>query len=163
MKRSIVLIVFLLSVFSVSALAQPAAEIKPPGESSSRTDLEKWLAQALGKHGKYRNRARSVSVSSAKFVGCILSFDVLHKPNTIDTSSDRTVFSTKKVTQAVSIDMSRIAPGGVAIEDFLDPDLRTLVVKLADGAKTEIVVRGEAAAAMRNVLERLATACIAAP
>ena len=159
MKRSIVLILFFLSVFSASALAQPADEIKPPVESSSRSDLEKWLTQALGKYGRYKNRARSVSVSSAKFTGCTLSFDVLHKPNTIDTSSDRTVFSTKKVTQVVSIDISRIAPSGLAIEDFLDPDLRTLVVKLADGAKTEIVVRGEAAGAIRTVFERLSAAC----
>ena len=159
MKRSIFLVLLLLAVFSVGVCAQTADEIKPPSESSSRADLEKWMAQALGKYGKYRNRARSVSVSSAKFAGCTLSLDVLHKPNTIDNDSDRTVFSTKKVTQAVAIDLSRIAPGGIAIEDFLDPDLRTLVVKLADGSKTDIVVRGEAAVAIQNVLERLSAAC----
>ena len=159
MKRSVVLILFFLSLVSTSAIAQASEEIKPPSESASRADLEKWMTGALSKYGKYKNRARSVSVSSAKFAGCMLSFDVLHKPNTIDISSDRTVFSTRKVTQAVSIDMARVASGGVAIEDFLDPGLRTLVVKLNDGAKTEVVVLGEAAAAMRIVMERLSRSC----
>lgn len=158
MLRSIVLVwIFLAAVLAVPA--QTADDIKPPNESATRAEQEKWLTQALIKYGKYKNASTSVSIASAKINVCIVSFNVIRKPTSIDSPMDRTVVRTNKVTQSVSIDLSRIADDGVAIEEFLDPNLRTLVVKSVGEVKTEVVVERKAAAAIRVVLERLRAEC----
>lgn len=159
MQKSIVLVLFFLAVLSVGPFAQTPDEIKPPSETVSRTQLEKWLTQALVKYGKYKNLSTSVAISSAKFSECTLGFDLVRRPNAIDTRTDSAVSRTNKVTQNVSIDVSRIAADGITIEDYLDPDLRALIVSLTNGSKTEIIVRHDAAGAIRTAFARLRTAC----
>ena len=159
MLRNAILALVLLASFVAVSPGRTIDDIKEPAESATRAELEKWLIRALGKYGKHKTHSMSVSIASAKFEGCVLSLEMLHKPNSIDTRMDRTVYRTKKVTHTVSIDLVTIAEDGLTTREYLDADLRTIVVGYPGGVEIEVVVQREAAASMRNVFERLRGEC----
>lgn len=162
MLRSIALQFLLVAVFSAGAMSQ-SKDLAAPSENLSRPELEKWITQSMTKHAKYETGTTSVTVSSAKIDQCRLSFNFVRKPRAIEIASDRTVYRTERVTDAVAIDMSQIEPGTITVEEYLDPDLKTVAIKLDEFAKTEIVVRRQAAEAIRIALDRLRGACFRRP
>ena len=159
MRTTVVSLLFLLMLGS-GVCAQSPIDIKPPAENLSRPELEKWLLQTLSKYGEYTSEAMSVSVASAKFTGCTLNFEVIRKANPRQNDPLHTVYKTRRVKHPVSIDVSRVA--SISIVDYLDPELQTIVLTVADSPTTngsEIIVRQVASSALKTAFERVRAFC----
>lgn len=145
--------------------------VKPPKEDASRAELEKWLVHALGKHASYRTRSVSVSVEKVKLTGCTISYSVVRRSNPENIDNVNAVVKTKLVKSEVDLDAARIEPDGIEIVDHVLPEFQTVVIRERFGPSVppaagtsrsvEIVVKHEAAAAIKTALERFRDHCAA--
>ncbi|HVF31026.1 MAG TPA: hypothetical protein VNA22_08650 [Pyrinomonadaceae bacterium] len=152
---------FFLLIFVSGAAAQNSSDIKPPAEDLSRTELEKWIVQALGKYGEYKSQSMNASVSSAKFTGCTLNFDIIRKSTPRHNDTVNAVYKTRGVKHPVSIDLSRVA--AISVVDYLNPELQTVVLTMTGGPTTngsEIIVRHAASNAIKTAFERMRGFCV---
>lgn len=143
--------------------------VKPPKEDASRAELEKWLVGALGKHTSYSTRTTAVSVERVKLTGCTIVYSIVRRSNPVSTDTVNGILKTKRVKSEVDLDAARIEPNGIEIVDHVLPEFQTVViherfgpsVPPAAGASRaiEIVVRYEAAAAIKTAFERFRDHC----
>lgn len=170
MFKTCQLVLFLLIAFAVwpsHAISQDV--VKPPKEDGSRAELEKWIVHALGKHASYSTRSTSVSVERVKLTGCTIVYSVVRRSNPVNNDTVNAVLKTKGVKSEVDLDVARIEPNGIEIADHVLPDFQTIAVRERFGSSVppaagtsrlvEIVVKYEAAAAIKTALERLRDHC----
>jgi hypothetical protein len=145
--------------------------VKPPKEDASRAELEKWIVHALGKHASYRTSSMSVSVERVKLTGCTIAYSVVRRSNPVNNDTVNAVLKTKGVRTEVDLDVARIESNGIEIVDHVLPEFQTVVIRESFGASVppaagtsrlvEIVVKHEAAAAIKTALERFRDHCAA--
>jgi hypothetical protein len=167
--RILYVVVIALLVSSSALFAQDG--IKPPKENLSRAELEKWLVSALTKHASYRTGSTSVSASGVRLVGCTMSFSLLRKSNPRPNDTVNAVLKTKGVKHEIEFDVSQIEPNGIELADYVLPEFRIIIIREKYGRNVEasgsvsrlieIVVRHEAADAIKNALERMHQICVA--
>ena len=170
MFKACQLVLILMIAFAAFASHAVAQEnLKPPKEEASRVELEKWLVQALGKYASYRTRSTSVSVERVKLTGCTIVYSVVRRSDPVSTDSVNGILKAKRVTSEVDLDVARIEPNGIEIVDHVLPEFQTVVIRERFGAsvppaagtsrEVEVVVKYEAAAAIKIVLERFRAHC----
>ena len=164
-----VVLILIIAFAALPSHAMSQDNVKPPKEDAARAEIEKWLVQALGKHTSYSTRTTSVSVERVKITGCTIVYSVVRKSNPVSTDTVNGILKTKRVKSEVDLDAARIEPNGIEIVDHVLPEFQTVViherfgpsVPPAAGAsrEIEIVVKYEAAAAIKTALERFRGHC----
>jgi len=163
--RSFVFLIAILFVFSSPVLAQKT--IEAPDENASVEEVQKWLVGSLEKYGSYKTRGSSVDVSNVRFESCTLKYVVTRKSGSTSTAvmgATRTVNTAK---EEVAIDAALMSNDRVKLTDNVFPELQTIEIALKTGQVSglgddrviELVVKSEAAKAIRTALVRLAGGC----
>jgi hypothetical protein len=142
----------------VSAQEKP---IMPPAETESLHGQQRWLTNAVTKYGSYRTLNLSVVISSAKFTGCQLDFVQTRKLNAAAQDTMGVTTKTNTLKQNISIDLAQLDTA--TIDEHVDLTLRQLSIKLRraenDFRNVDLVVREEAADAIKTTLERIGGEC----
>lgn len=162
-------IILMIAFAAYPPNASSQDNVKPPNEDASRAELEEWIVRALGKHASYRTRSTSVSVERVKLTGCTIVYSVVRRSNPVNNDTVNAVLKTKGVKSEVDLDAARIEPNGIEIADHVLPEFQTLVIHERFGPSVppaagtsravEIVVKYEAAAAIKTALERFRDHC----
>lgn len=168
-KKYLIIFVLMIAFAAYPSPAIAQDNVKPPKEDASLAELEKWLVQALGKHASYSTRSTSVSVERVKLNGCMIVYSVVRRSNPVNNDTVNAVLKTKGVKSEVDLDAARIEPNGIEIVDHVLPEVQTLVIRERFGPSVppaagtsravEIVVKYEAAAAIKTALERFRDHC----
>ena len=158
-------ILFLTCVLaSVSTYAQ-SKPVVPPSENAPRAEQEKWLTNAVTKYGSYKTLNLAIVVSSAKFDGCRLEFVQTRKSGAVSQDVMGVTTKTETTKQDIAIDLSTLDTFGVTIKDEIDPALKVLVLKLrradanAKAREMELIVKEEAAEAIKTAFEQISRQC----
>jgi len=156
-----------LFVLGSHGLAQKL--VAPPDENASVEEVQKWLSSALVKYGSYKTRVDAVEISNVRFEGCTIKYTLTRKSGSTSTAvmgATRTVNATK---DDVSIDAAPMTDAGVKLSDHVYSELQTIeigartgdVSGLSDDRPIEMVVKREAAKAIRMALLQIARGCAA--
>jgi len=165
--RSFLFLIAILFVFTSHIPAQKS--IDPPDENASGEQVQKWLAGSLVKYGTYKTRGAAVDVSNVGFEGCTIKYTVTRKSGSTSTAvmgATRTVNTAK---EEVTVDAKLLSNDSVKLSDNVYPELQTIEIGLKTGDATgtgvdrviELVVKLEAAKAIRAALIQLARDCAA--
>ena len=158
-------ILFLTCVLASGSAHAQAKPVVPPAENAPRAEQEKWLTSAVTKYGSYKTLNLTIGVSSAKFNGCRLEFVQTRKSGAISQDTMGVTTRTSTTKQDIAIDLSTLDAAGVTIKDDIDPALRVLLLKLrradanAKAREVELIVKEEAAAAIKTSLEQISRQC----
>lgn len=168
-KKCQLVLILMIAFAACPSHAVAQDKVKPPNEDASRVELEKWLVHVLGKQASYRTRSMSVSVEKVKLTGCTISYSVVRRSNPVNNDTVNAVLKTKGVKSEVDLDAARIEPNGIEIVDHVLPEFQTIVIRERFGASVppaagssrsvEIVVKYEAAGAIKTALERFRNYC----
>lgn len=170
LKRYQVVFFLIIAFAACPSHAISQDNVKPPKEGASRAEFEKWIVHALRKHASYRTRSASVSVERVKLTGCTINYTVVTRPNPVNVDTVKAVLKMKVFKSEVELDAARIEPNGIEIVDHVLPEFQTVVIQERFGASVppaagtrravEIVVKYEAAAAIKTALERFRDHCV---
>ena len=152
-------------VFGSSVFAQKS--IEPPDDKAPLEEVQKWLSGTLVKYGSYKTRVEVVDVSNVRFEGCTIKYTVARKSGSTSTAvmgATRTVNTAK---DDVSIDAALVTSAGTKLSDHIYPELQTIEILaktdglsgLGDERPIELVVKREAAKAIRTALLQIAQGC----
>lgn len=169
--RTAFLVGFTTVMLAPCAASQDRSSIKPLSQTATLAETQKWLVDAIGKYASYKTRVTAVTISDAKFDGCIFKFALTRKSGSISTATMGATRTTNAVKEEIAFDPSQIESDGIALTDHVYPELQTIEVRSrraagADGATTtthgniiELVVKREAADAIRAALYQVGRLC----
>jgi hypothetical protein len=142
--------------------AQKRDDVKPPPETATLADSQKWFVDTFTRYASYKTRVQSVTISSAKFDGCAFTFTQTRKAGSVSTATMGATRTVNTVKDDVSLNLSTLLPDGIKVSDHIYPELQTLELKFAgDERIVEIVVKGEASEAFKSALLQIRRLCIA--
>ena len=158
------------AVFAISASlsAQKRNEIKPPSESASLAENQQWIGEALAKFGSYKTRLEAMTVSKVSFDACRFSFTETRKSGSTSTATMGATTTTNVSKNDISIDLAKVRPDGISLEDHIYPELQTIKIwyagfDLAEGSTAgrvyQIVVKHEAGDAIKTALLQAKRLC----
>jgi hypothetical protein len=157
---------FAISVSFVSGQKRNA--IKPPSETASLTETQQWLIAVLGKYASSKTRMETVSLSNIKFEGCSFNFTQTRKWGSVSSATMGATRTTDVAKNDISIDLAKVRPDGIALEDHLYPELENIKFWYAgfdltqgstDGRIFYVVVKREAADAIKSALIQIQRLC----
>jgi len=156
-------------IFASAAASQNKRDyVKPPLETASLAETQQWLAQTIGKYASYKTRVESVTISNPKFSNCTFTFTLTRKSTSTSTAVMGATTTTNAAKYDTSVDMAKIRPDGVSVEDHIYPELQTirlwysgfdLAPGSTNGRVVEIVVKLEAAKAIKTALMQIQRQC----
>lgn len=165
MKRKFgawILLTATLFAIATATNAQKRDVIKPPPETATLVEFQKWFADSFAKYASYKTRSAAVAISSPKFDGCKFSFEQVRKFASTSTATMGATRTVNSVKDDISFDMSLFSSDGVNIVDHIYPEVQTLELKFAnDGRIVEIGVKSEASAAFKSALIQMRRLCTA--
>jgi len=166
--KTYILFAALLFALAASMLGQKRNEIKPPPETASLAENQQWVVGTIGKYGSYKTRVEAITLSNAKFDGCAFSVIQVRKLGSTSTTTmgpTRTTYSAK---DDILIDVTKVRPDGISLEDHLYPELHTvrfwysgfdLDQGSANGSVYYIVVKQAAAEALKTAFVQIQRFC----
>jgi hypothetical protein len=149
-------------VAATSMHAQKRDVEKPPPETATLVESQKWFVDSFAKYASYKTRVQTVTISNAKFDGCTFTFTQTRKAGSVSTATMGATRTVNTVKDDVSLNLSTLLPDGIKVSDHVFPELQTLELKFAgDERIVEIVVKGEASEAFKSALLQIRRLCIA--
>ncbi len=140
--------------------AQNRDVIKPPPDTATLAESQKWLIDSFTKFGSFKTPVQTVTISNVNFDGCTFNFAETRKSGSVSTA---TMGATRTISTAkgdVSIDLGRLSADGVKVTDHIYPELRTIELTFAgDPRIVEIVVKSEASDAFKTVVIQIGRLC----
>jgi hypothetical protein len=169
LQKLIVLTAALFAI-SVSVPGQKRNEIKPPAETASLADTRSWIAEALVKYGSFKTRMETVTLSKVTFDGCGVTFTETRKSGSTSTATMGATRTTSVSKNDISIDLAKVRPDGISLEDHIYPELQSIKIwyagfDLAEGSTAGriyyVVVKTEAGEAIKSALLQMKRLCMA--
>ena len=157
-----------LLIFATGAPAQKRDGIKPPPSTASLAEIQGWLVGTIGKYASYKTRVTNGKLSNVKFDGCTLGYTETRTSGSISTATMGTTRTTNAAKDETSIDLTKVKPDGISLEDHIYPELQTIKISMSGSDLTqgsandrlvEIVVKREAADAIKTALMQIARLC----
>ncbi len=159
------LAVVLSLVLLIVSLTSAQDSVKPLGENASIADTQKWLEDALTRHGSFKARAASSTVSDVEFDGCDLSFTLIRKSGGISQDAVGVTTRVNTVKTDVAFNVGRIDADRLEITDHLLPEFQILTIRYRTDTQAErlqeLVVRQEAAEHIKSALAHARRLCSA--
>ncbi|MEO8042751.1 MAG: hypothetical protein ABI646_09095 [Acidobacteriota bacterium] len=160
--RTSLLLTAAIFALTVEVRPQKRDEIKPPAETATLAESEKWFVDSFVKYATYKTKVTTVTVSNAKFEGCTFSYNQARKFASTSTATMGATRTTNTVKEDISFDLGRISADGINVTDHIYPEVRTLELKFVDdGRIVEIVVKSEASEAFKTALAQIRRLCAA--
>jgi hypothetical protein len=152
----------LLLIVVIGNAAYSQKNVVGPAENATLEETSKWLVANFSKYSKYTTPGREFSVSNAKFAGCKLSYTETTRFGSTSYAVMGTTVTRSNAKRDLVIDLAAIDPAKIETADHLLPDLKYLrMPKSAGLSPTEIVVKAEAADALKAAFARGAELCTA--
>ncbi|PYT01638.1 MAG: hypothetical protein DMF63_01980 [Acidobacteria bacterium] len=156
-----------LFAFGSTAAAQKSDSIKPPPDSAAAEEVQKWLASSITKYGSYKTRTTSVAISDVRFEGCTIRYTQTQKSGSVSTATMGVTRTINTVKDDIEIDAAIMSKDHIKLLDHIYPELRTIEINLKNSQTTgvgdsriiELVVKAEAADAIRTALIQSARIC----
>jgi hypothetical protein len=166
--RTSILCASVLFLFGLTAPAQKSESLKPLPETATLAETRDWLIVTLPKYGSYKTRLEAVTLGNVKFDSCDMTFTHTRKLGSISTATMGATRTTNVVKTDIAIDLIKIRPDGISVENHIYPELRTLQIWMSgfdlsrdsnNGRVYEIVVKTEAAEPIKTALVRIQRLC----
>jgi len=152
------------TIFAIATAinAQKRDVIKPPPETATLAEFQKWFADSFVKYASYKTRSATAAISSPKFDGCTFSFTQTRKFASTSIATMGATRTVSSVKDDISFDLSLLSSDGVNVVDHIYPEVQTLELKFAnDGRIVEIGVKSEASEAFKSALIQMRRLCTA--
>lgn len=145
---------------ATAVYAQKRDVIKPPPDTATLAESQKWLIDSFMKFGSFKTPVQTVTISNANFDGCTFNFAETRKSGSVSTATMGTTRTISTAKGDVSIDLGRLSADGVKVADHIYPELRTIELTFAgDPRIVDIVVKSEASDAFKTVVIQIGRLC----
>jgi hypothetical protein len=155
--------VLFLSLFVLMAAMATFGQknVVSPSENATLEETSKWLVSNFVKYSKYTTPGREFSVSNAKFASCKLNYTEITRFGSTSYAVMGSTVTRTNSKRDLTIDLTTVDPTKIETADHLLPDLRyiRLAKRSAGLSPIELVVKAEAANALRSAFARGATLC----